>query len=80
MLVMAATEARAARPVWVAAQLWRAQTVTAATVGMPELRAMAPLAVPGSRLSWRAGPALTAAMAATAAPVVPVAMLGPLAA
>ena len=74
----AATAARAARPVWVAAQLWRVQTVTAATAGTAELRAMAPAVVTGSRPWWRAGPAPTAAMAATAAPVVPVAMPGPL--
>jgi hypothetical protein len=73
MLVMAATEARAARPVWVAAQLWRVQTATVATAGTPELRAMVPAVAPGSRLSWRVRPVLTAAMAVTAEPVVPVA-------
>jgi uncharacterized membrane protein YdjX (TVP38/TMEM64 family) len=35
---------------------------------------MAPAVVPGSRLLWRAGLALMAAMAVRAAPVVPVAM------
>ena len=70
----AATAVRAARPVWVAAQLWRVQTATVAAAGTVELRAMAPLVVPGSRLLWRAGSVLTAAMVAMAVPVVPVAL------